>query len=416
MRTENDSSRILMHSLFQGCACKSILVGIVKVIVKPEEGIGKVVEISLDDVPDRVSLLRDVVRPDARERIEYEQFGHVSPARQDVADAGHVGRKLRIVIPPGVMIELGRRPIPLSFAFDRIVVPVIVEEVHTEDVFPVRDPLHPLQGTIPVGASHGLAEHPGTSEMMGRRAGNFQRNVLVRLLLCSDLGVQVVDADEVHLLEILEEIPLAAGVHPDPFFKEQVAGEDHAILFAPIVNALVVGFRILFGQRAPEVVADTGGFLPHVRVERGQVRTEVISSPLAEDLEHAARPGDHEIVDAYVIVVHRRLVRVETRDRGAEILADGGLVALVRQLDETVCGLRIERVDIVRHFFFKEVEQPPLSGGGFPGNHPFERKVLRQVDGVANLGLKLFLRAAERGDRVVNRPCSRSDCRWLPGR
>src|SRR5207244_3967493 len=123
-------------------------------------------------------------------------------------------------------------------------------------------------------------------------AADLHRDMLVRLLFRPDFWIKVVDADQMHVPEVVEEISLAPCVEPDPFFKQKVPGKDHAVLVAPVADLPVIRLRVLLRERPPEIVTDSRRLRAHRRVERREMGPQIIPAPLAEDLEHLLRPGD----------------------------------------------------------------------------------------------------------------------------
>ena len=275
------------HPVLNRCLGQDVFIDIVEVVVEAEERVRQVIEIGLDDVPHVGALLRYVIRPDAGEGIQDEDLRNVVPAGEDMAQARRVRRKLIIVLPPSVMIELGRRPIAFALAFDGIVIPVIVEEIHAEDVLPVQNPFHALEGAIPIRPTHRFAQQPGAAEMVGGGACDLKRHVLIRFLFRSDLRVEMVHSDEVHVLQMLEDVPFAPGVHTNPFFEKKMAREDHAVVVAPVAQPLVVALRILLGQCSPEVVPNPSRLFPHACIKGWKERTEIVSAAVSKDFEHA---------------------------------------------------------------------------------------------------------------------------------
>ena len=392
-REDEDLERLvadLDFAVLDGGVGEDVLVYVVEVVVETEERVGKVVEILLDDGADGVAVLRDEVGPDARDRVEHERLRHVAAAGEDVAQARHVVGELRVVLPPGVVVELRGRPVPLPLALDGIVVAVVVEEVDAEDVLPVGHPLHPLQRAVPVGPPHRLTQEPRAAVVVRRRRADLEGDVLGRLRRAPDLRVEVVHPDHVHVPEVAEEVALAAGLEPQQLLEEQVAGEEGAVFVAPVGDPLVVGLLVLLGEGVPEVVADLGGLLAHVRVERREVGLEVVAAPLAEDLEHLAAPRHDVVLHADLEVIHRRLVGVEPRHGLPKLVADGGLVLLVREFQEALGALRVERVDVPRGLFLEEVHQRPLALGRLPRDGVLKREVLVEVDRLLDAVVELL--------------------------
>ncbi len=167
-------------------------------------------------------------------------------------------------------------------------------------------------------------------------------------------------------------------------------GEDDAILVAPVPQPLIIGVGVLLRQGPPEIVADLRRLLSNVGIQGRQIGLQSVAAAFAKNLKHPLRPRDHVILHAHVVIVHRRLVREETGNGFAELMSDGLLVLLVRQLDELFGRGRIERVDVERRLFLQEVHQHPISAGRLPRDRLLPTQVLVQIHRILDDRVVLF--------------------------
>jgi hypothetical protein len=79
--------------------------------------------------------------------------------------------------------------------------------------------------------------------------------VLGGVVALADDRVQVIDADDVQVLVVAEDVALDADHRAQPLLVEHVPGERDAARGAPLADLAVVGVGVELGQRLVEVEA-----------------------------------------------------------------------------------------------------------------------------------------------------------------
>ncbi len=143
--------------------------------------------------------------------------------------------------------------------------------------------------------------------------------MLVGPVARADKRVQVVDADHIHVAVVLERVALDADHAAQPFFVEQVPGEQHAALLAPLVDLAVVGVAIELGERRVKIIAHARAIGADIEEQIRQARAQVVAVAVLKAPEHILGPRHDRVVAARDIVVHGRLVGVEANDRRWEL-------------------------------------------------------------------------------------------------
>ena len=236
--------------------CQHVLIQIVKVHMQTQQAVRHCRKVIFNGVADLIPLFRHIVGPDGVQRVEHGNLGHMVAAGQGIAHPGHVVVELAVLLPPGELIEHGRRPIPFPLSFHGIVEAMGNKLVHAQHIFPVCNPLHPLHSAVPVGAAHGFTAQTDGAVLVSSRGGNFQRNVLIFHLPGADSGIQMVNARHVELGQMLEKVAVHPAMEPHGLLIEQMSGEHHVVFLAPVVDLTEIGFVVLVRQGAPVIVAD----------------------------------------------------------------------------------------------------------------------------------------------------------------
>ena len=158
-----------------------------------------------------------------------------------------------------------------------------------------------------------------------------------------------------------------------------MAGEDHIVLTAPVLDGLIVGLFVLVGEGGPVVEADLLGVAAAVEEQLGQLLLQIVAVALPEDLEHLAGPGDDVVFPAGLEIDHGGLVGEEALHLG-EVAAQVCLIPLVGVFQELLGGLGVQDIGIPAGLPLDEEEQLPGALGGFPGDDLVEGERRHQVD------------------------------------
>jgi hypothetical protein len=373
----------LDHAVRDLGAVQDLLVEVVEIVMEAQQEIGQRVEVELGSVAERVALLRGVEGEDRARRPEDRHLGNMPTSREEMAQPGNVAGELVVDVPPGVLVEHRRRPVPLARTFQGVVETMRVEQVDAQDVLPVGDPLHPLHRGVHEDAAERLAEESLAAQLMGGRGGELQGDVLGRPVAAADDRVEVIDTDHIQMWVMTEWVPFDAHHLAQPLLEKEMTGEEYVVLAAPIVDLPVVGVRVESGQRLVEVVADTGALGTDVEEEVRQARPQIVSIALVEAPEHLLCPGHDRVVAPGHVVVHRRLIGVEAGHRERHLVAERLRVRLVAEAQEFGGRLRVEGVDVVVGALLHQVHDPPVAGRDFLGDDVLEREIRGEIDDAA---------------------------------
>src|SRR5215210_3980736 len=102
--------------------------------MEAQQEIGEGVEVELGPVAERIALLRGVEGEDRTRRPEDRHSGDVSTSREEMAQPGNIAGELVVDVPPGVLVEHRRRPVPLAWTFQGVVEAVRVEQIDAQYV------------------------------------------------------------------------------------------------------------------------------------------------------------------------------------------------------------------------------------------------------------------------------------------
>src|SRR5512133_2950261 len=91
---------------------------------------------------------------------------------------------------------------------------------------------------------------------MRRRTADFHRYMFIRAITVADDGVEVIDADHVHVLIVFKEISFNANQSSQSLFIKKMPGKQHVVFFTPLMDLLIESAAVKIGQRVVKVITD----------------------------------------------------------------------------------------------------------------------------------------------------------------
>ena len=226
---------------------------------------------------------------------------------------------------------------------------VLYIPIHAAHSQPVEDPLHILLGHAPANAMKGFAQSRRLMiKMSGGRNHLSIRTILAgqRIHLRADLSMSRIRPRHMYKLQLLApKNGLLADVH-------------QMILFAPVINLLIITLDESICRRIPILKANTLCIRPHIFCQRWQHIDNIPTILLSDHIRQKRRPG-------LLRRKCRRLIGKDSLYGLTKLIPETSLILLMGTLYEVTDRILIQWVhkilkilEVLHHFFYENIDLP----------------------------------------------------------
>ena len=273
-------------------------------------------------------------RPRRADGMNHQNLGGAFSLNKHETEPGDIVVEHLVLVPPRLLVVIGRRNIPLGRAVQGVMVQMLAEQIDAQSQLPLHHPLDVFKIHPPAHAAAGLREDSGFSELPGH-AGD--------LLLAHGVHEphgQMIRTRNLHWFVRRHRSGVKRHLSHQRLRPGYVSGERQTVCFAPRADLSHIGFGKQGQHRVPEIVACFLKSGDPVEQPRQRIH-EVGARLLPETFRQFERPRKQTV---------GWLVRENAGNFRAEFIAEHVQIVLVRQVYESPDGFLTHHIYIAMDF------------------------------------------------------------------